>query len=65
MPDDLIPTQEAAEVRGVSVGTVNRWVREGRLTPAAKAPGIRGAHLFHRSDVEAVRDLAAVAEGAG
>ena len=51
---DLIGTAEAAALRGVSVKTVTRWVRDGKLTPVQKLPGLRGAYVFDRSDVEAL-----------
>lgn len=51
-PDDLMPTSEVAETLGCTVKTIARWVSDGRLTPAAKAPGVRGAMFFRRSDVE-------------
>lgn len=50
--DDLVTTAEAAEISGKSVSTVNRWADCGRLPVAAKAPGVRGARFFHKSDVE-------------
>lgn len=56
--DDLIPTAEVAKMAGCDVATVARWVRDGRLTPAVQAPGIRGARLFRRSDVEVFIDKA-------
>ena len=49
---DLIPTSEAARRLGRNVSTVHRWVRAGRLQPAVKTPGIRGARLFHAADVD-------------
>ena len=51
-PDDLIPTAEAADILGRDVATIARWVRNGQLTPAVKAPGLRGARFFRRSDIE-------------
>lgn len=51
--DELISTREAAELAGVSVRQFIRQVERGEVTPAKKLPGIRGAYLFHRSDVEA------------
>lgn len=53
-PDQLIPTAQVAEIHDVDVATVNRWAKAGRLTPAAKAPGRKGANLFRRSDVDAL-----------
>lgn len=62
---DLIPTIEAAAIVNVSVPTFNRWVEAGRIAEAAKAPGLRGARFFLRSDVEALAvSLAAPAEAA-
>lgn len=41
---------------GVHTRTVARWVDDGTLTPAAQAPGPRGAYLF---DAEQIERLAA------
>ena len=41
--------------------TVVRYVYEGKLAPSRKLPGQSGAYLFHRSDVEALRDARAAA----
>lgn len=54
MQPTLITTAEAAERLGVSVPTLNRWVRHGRVTPAIEAPGPRGARFFDPSDVDAL-----------
>lgn len=48
----LVTTAEASKMLGRSVATVNRWVIAGRITPAMKLPGARGAHLFRLADVE-------------
>lgn len=50
---DLIPTADVADILGKSVPTVNRYAAEGRLVPAIRMPGLRGARLYRRSDVEA------------
>lgn len=56
MPNlDLIPTSEAAALLGVHVRTVHRHVRAGDLTPTVKVPGLRGALMFDRRDVELLR----------
>lgn len=52
MPNDLIPTAEVAKRLGKSVYTVNRYVRDGVLTPTMQLPGTRGARLFHPAEVE-------------
>lgn len=55
-PDDLVTTAEAAAIVGKSVPTINRWKAENKLTPFKTVPGGRaGAHLYLRSDVEAMR----------
>jgi excisionase family DNA binding protein len=51
MPE-LIPTAEAARRLKVDVSTITRWVASGRLTPAFKAPGPRGALAFDPDDVD-------------
>lgn len=48
---DLITTTEAAELLGVGRSTVTRWVDDGRLTPARKLAGLRGAWLFDRDTI--------------
>jgi len=49
----LIPTAEVAALLGVSTKTISRWAVDGRLTPVFKAPGLRGALLFDRAQIEA------------
>lgn len=55
MHTDLLPTAEVARLLGRDVSTINRMVTAGDLTPAVKGPGVRGAYLFHRADVDALR----------
>ena len=50
--DELLFTTDVAARCGVTVRTVNRWVREGKLTPAAQAPGPKGARMFRAADLE-------------
>lgn len=55
---DLVPTREAAHLLGVSVKTVIRWAtEEHRLDPVSKLPGLRGAYLFKRADIEALLSI--------
>lgn len=51
---DLVTTADVARILGKDVSTVNRMVARGDLTPAIKAPGKRGAHLFTKSSVDAL-----------
>lgn len=54
-PQTLIPTAQVAEAIGVTPSAVARMVKAGRLTPAAKAPGLRGCMFFERGDVERLK----------
>lgn len=51
---EILTSSAAASKLGVSVSTIARMAQAGRLQPIAKAPGVRGAYLFNRSDVEAL-----------
>lgn len=54
-PDPFVTTSEATGILGyANPSSVARLVYEGKLTPARKLPGVRGAYLFSRSDVEAL-----------
>ena len=57
-PQDLIGSAEAAAILGVTIKTVTRWVARGTLVAAFKLAGPRGAYIFNRADVEAVRSAA-------
>ena len=45
-------------VLGLSVSTVNRLADAGKLPTARKFPGLRGARLYNRTDVEALKATA-------
>jgi excisionase family DNA binding protein len=47
-----LTTAEVARLTGKPVGTVNRWVREGKLKPADQYPGRTGPRRFRRRDIE-------------
>lgn len=49
---ELIGTTEVAERLARDTSTVHRLVAAGRLRPAAKAPGLRGAYLFDPAEVD-------------
>ena len=50
--DDVISSEDAADILGVGEEQVNAMIEEGLLTPAETVDGDRG---FLRADVEAVR----------
>ncbi|NIL76775.1 hypothetical protein RhoFasB10_02902 [Rhodococcus sp. B10] len=50
---DVIGAAEAARLLGVSKATVNRRAAAGQLT-AHKMPGVTGAHLFDRDEIESL-----------
>lgn len=52
---ELMSTSEAATELGVSVATVTRWRLAKRLEPVYQTPGIRGAFMFLKQDVEALK----------
>jgi predicted site-specific integrase-resolvase len=58
---DLVTTAEASRILRVTVASVNRYVRVGKLAVAVKSPGVRGANHFIRSDVEALSESLAEA----
>lgn len=51
----LITTAQASKVSGKNWRTIIRLVERGDLSPAQKLPGLRGAYLFHPSDIEALK----------
>lgn len=51
---ELIGTKEASELIGESVKNTIRRVERDELKPVTKLPGLRGAYLFNRSDIEAI-----------
>ena len=48
----LVSSVEAAEILGKSKSQVVRMAADGALPVACKAPGLRGAYMFARADVE-------------
>lgn len=51
---DLITVVDAANRLGLSRWKVTRMAKDGELPVAFKAPGLRGARMFHRADVERI-----------
>ncbi len=54
MTADLIGARTAADILGVAVPTVSRYVADGILTPVAKLEGKSGAFVFDRMVVDRV-----------
>lgn len=63
MPTDVpdeVTTKEALKILGLAhPSSVTRMVAEGKLTPSRRLPL---GYLFHRSDIETIRDQRAAAE---
>lgn len=51
MTSTLLSSKQVADLLGVSVSTVARWTRDGRLTPELELPGLRGARFYQASQV--------------
>lgn len=47
-------SRQVAERVGRTITTVNRWVSEGRLTPALVLEGYNGPRLFDPASVDAL-----------
>ena len=58
-PTDFLTTAQVASHLGVSIATVNRWAKSGRLPVAAKVPGRTGPNLYLAEDVQALKEAAA------
>lgn len=57
---DFVGNAEARVILGdIDRSTLVRWVQLGKLVPAQKLPGVNGAYLFRRADLEAFRDARA------
>lgn len=52
---DLITTRSVALLLGESIRQTIRRVERGDLKPAQKLPGLRGAYLFDRAEVDRLR----------
>jgi excisionase family DNA binding protein len=54
-PSAIVGTDEAARILEVERSTVTRWAQAGTLTPAYKMTGLRGAYVFARADIDALK----------
>ena len=48
----LVGSDEASRILGIHRATFLRWVADGLIAPVHETPGIRGAKVFRRADVE-------------
>lgn len=55
---ELIGVAEAAAIVGVDRRTIHRMVQRGELATASKLPGLRGAYVFNRADIDSLRERA-------
>lgn len=51
---DVIGSFEAAQLLGVSHGTLRNRIADGSIVPLIKLPGRTGAYVFERTAVEAL-----------
>ena len=49
---DLIGSAEACRILGIHASTLTRWVTAGTINFHHKLPGLNGAYLFRRADIE-------------
>lgn len=54
--NDLIGSAEAAELLGISGSSFNRKVVAGLIPPIQKLPGSKGAYIFARAEIEALKE---------
>lgn len=59
MTTELLTSAEACERLGIDRSTLSRWVEKGRLAPAQKLPGLRGAFLFTVEEINRAKVSAA------
>lgn len=51
-PPRLLRSAEACARLNIDRSTLTRWVAAGKITPAYKLDGLRGAYLFSPVDVD-------------
>ena len=54
--NDLIGSAEVAELLGISGSSLNRKVLAGQIPPVKKLPGSKGAYIFDRAEIEALKE---------
>lgn len=51
----FLTSAETCTALGIDRSTLSRWVSSGRILPATKLPGVRGAFLFDPDEVNRVK----------
>ena len=51
MPTELLSTAKAAALLNVDRSTLTRMVQSGKVKPAVKGDGLRGAMFFYPSEI--------------
>lgn len=54
-PDELVTSAAVCTELGIDRSTLTRWVQAGRIEPATKLPGLRGAYLFTRAEIDRLK----------
>lgn len=49
---DLIGSAEMCEALGIDRGTLVRRIAAGKISPVQKLPGVTGAYVFTRAEME-------------
>lgn len=52
---DLLPVSEVAQILGVHIRTVHRWVQQGQLDGTKLGTGLRSAYMVTRESVIAMQ----------
>ena len=53
--ETLLGSDEASTILGVHRATFLRWVADGDIEAVHQLPGVNGAKLFRRADVDALK----------
>ena len=51
---EMLGPADVCERLGIDRSTLTRWVKAGKIVPAMKLPGLRGAYVFTADEVERV-----------
>lgn len=48
----LVDSATCAELLGISISTLHRWTRDGKLQPVVEGSGVTGARFYDRDTIE-------------